>query len=173
MNTENRAHIEEQRLLAVVIEDVRMTAAEDAHLARCRQCRSAIDDLRTDLKSLRRASERFTPERKRRVILPESTRPERFGGLPFGWRAAAGAMATVCLAAILWWQVGPQPDRMPPDTGRRVAALPADPVMLETRLLAENAMPAAYQAITESLDGGFDQGFIDFIIPPLDEESLS
>ncbi|MDJ0808811.1 MAG: hypothetical protein QNJ01_01850 [Desulfobacterales bacterium] len=173
MNPENRAHIEEQRLLAFVVEDSRMTAAEDTHLAQCRQCRSAIEDLKADLTSLRRASERFTPERRRRIVLPESTTPERFGSRPFGWRIAAGAMATVCLAAILWWQVGPRPDRAPLDTAAGVAAIPADPVMLETRLLAENAMPSAYQAITESLDDGFDQGFIDFIIPPLDEESLS
>jgi hypothetical protein len=45
--------------------------------------------------------------------------------------------------------------------------------MLETRMMAENAMPAPYQAIMESLDGGVDQGFIDFVIPPLDEDSLS
>ncbi len=173
MKTEYRAHIEEQRLLEAVIEDVRMTAAEDAHLSHCRQCRAAIEGLKADLKSLRRASERFTPERRRRIVLPESTSPERRRGFSFGWRVAAGAMATVCLAAVLWWQAGPRPDRMPPGADRGVAAIPADPVMLETRLLAENAMPAAYQAITESLEGGYDQGFIDFVIPPLDEKSLS
>ena len=173
MNAENRAHIDEKRLLAVVIEDVRTTAAEEQHLAHCQKCRVAIDDLKTDLKALRHASERFTPEKRRRIILPESATPVRFGGLAYGWRAAAGVAVTLSLAMVLWWQVGPRPDRVPPETARSVAVLPADPVMLETRLLAENAMPAAYQAITESLDGGFDQGFIDFVIPPLDEESLS
>ena len=173
MNAENHAHIEEKRLLTVVIEDDRTTTAEEQHLAHCQKCRSAIDDLKTDLKSLRRARERFTPERRRRIVLPESTPSVRFGGLSYGWRAAAGVAVMFCLAVVLWWQVGPRPDRMPPETARSVAALPTDPVMLETRLLAENAMPAAYRAITESLDGGFDQGFIDFVIPPLDEESLS
>ncbi len=173
MNSENHAHIEETRLLAVVIEVTRTTAEEEQHLAHCRKCRSVIDDLKTDLKSLRRASERFTPPRRRRIVLPESATPVRFGSLAYGWRAAAGVAVTLCLAVVLWWQVGPRPDRMPPEIARPVAVLPADPVMLETRLMAENAMPAAYQAITESLDGGFDEGFIDFVIPPLDEESLS
>jgi hypothetical protein len=43
------------------------------------------------------------------------------------------------------------------------------------RMLAENAMPASYQAISESLDhqASEEEGFIDFLIPPLTEESVS
>lgn len=173
MNSEHSAHIGEQRLLQVVVEDARMTGVEDDHLAQCRQCRSVIADLKTDLKSLRRASEHFTPERTRRVSLPESATPSRFGGLPRGWRVTAGAVATLCLATVLWWQAGTRPGSVPSEVAQRPAVVTYDPIMLETRMLAENAMPADYQAITESLDGGLDQGFIDFIIPPLDEESLS
>ena len=164
MSPEQSAHIVEERLLEVVIENAPTTQVEDGHLAGCRRCRSAIEDLKADLQSLRRASKSFTPERTRRVTLPESTAPSRRWGLG-GWRIAAGAVATLCLATVFWWQTSPRS----PDP---VAATP-DPVMLETRMLAENAMPADYQAMMESLDGGFDQGFIDFIIPPLDEESLS
>ena len=173
MNSEQRVHIEEQRLLQAVIEDARMTRAEDEHLAHCGQCRSAIENLKADLIALRQAGAHFTPERTRPIVLPESAAPSRFRGLPHGWRVAAGAMATLCLAAVLWWQAGLRPDRLPSESRHGVAAIAIDPVMLETRLLAENAMPAAYQAITEGLDGGFDQGFIDFVIPPLDEESMS
>lgn len=173
MNSEHSAHIGEQRLHQVVVENARMTGAEDEHLAQCRQCRSVIADLRTDLDSLRRASEHFTPERTRRITLPESAAPQRFGGLPRGWRVAAGVMTTLCLATVLWWQAGRQWGSTPPEVARLPAVVTPDPIMLETRMLAENAMPADYQAITESLDGGLDQGFIDFVIPPLDEESLS
>ncbi len=174
MSTKHTAHIKEQHLLQAVIENTRLTQAEEDHLAQCRQCRSAIDDLKVDLRSLRRASERFTPKRTRRITLPASTAPSPFGAMPRGWRVAAGAMATICLATILWWQVGSwTPGPPAPENAHRLATVVSDPVMLETRMLAENAMPADYQAIMESLDGGFDQGFIDFIIPPLDEESLS
>ncbi len=174
MSTEHTAHIEEPRLLQVVIENARMTEAEDEHLAQCRQCRSAVEDLKADLESLRRASEYFTPERTRRVTLPESAAPSPLGGLPRGWRVAAGAVATLCLATFIWWQAGSwPPGPATPEKVRRPLAVAPDPVMLETRMLAENAMPVDYQAIMESLDGGFDQGFIDFVIPPLNAESLS
>ncbi len=174
MSSEHSAHIEEKRLLQVVIENGRTTAAEDEHLARCRRCRSAIADLKADLQSLRRASKRFIPERTRRMTLPESVAPSRRGGLAGGWRIAAGVVATLCLVTVLWWQTGPRSwGPVAPEVARRPAAAAPDPVMLETRMLAENAMPADYQAIMESLDGGFDQGFIDFVIPALDAESLS
>ena len=169
MSSIHSAHIEEKRLLQSVVENARMSGAEDEHLAQCTQCRSVIADLKADLESLRRASEHFTPERQRRITLPESATSSRRGWLPRGWRVAAGAAATLGLAVILWWQTIPPT----PQIARRPLVVSPDPVMLETRMLAENAMPADYQAIMESLDGGFDQGFIDFVIPPLDEKSLS
>ena len=173
MSSEYSAHIAEERLLQVVIENAHTTKDEGEHLARCRRCRSAIEDLKSDLQSLRRASKHFTPERTRRTTLPASAAPSRRWEVG-GWRIAAGAVATLCLATVIWWQAGPWPwGAVGPEFTRRPTAAAPDPVMLETRMLAENAMPADYQAMMESLDGGFDQGFIDFIIPPLDEESLS
>jgi hypothetical protein len=60
--------------------------------------------------------------------------------------------------------------------GPPVATVPRtvaeDPEMIEVRMLAENAMPLTYQAISESIE--FDpeeaEGFIDFLIPPLEED---
>ena len=174
MNAERSAHIEEQRLLEVLAEDVRITGAESEHLAQCPQCRSAIDHLRTDLQTLRRASKQYTPERTRRITLPASAAPVRFGGRPRNWPIAAGAVATLFLAAVLWWPAGPLgPGTAPSEIGHRAVAVEPDPIMLETRMLAENALPTDYQAIVESLDDNFDQGFIDFVIPALDEKSLS
>ena len=40
-------------------------------------------------------------------------------------------------------------------------------------MLAENALPEVYLDLSESLDGGYDEGFIDFLIPPLDDDSVS
>lgn len=174
MSAENRAHIDEQRLMQFLAEDARMTSAENEHLARCPHCRSAIDSLSTDLQILRRTSRKFTPEPTRRATLPASATPAHTGSQPRGWPIAAGAVATLCLAAVLWWQADPLAPRTSPVAGdRRALAIEADPVMLETRMLAENALPADYQAIVESLDESFDQGFIDFVIPPLDDNSLS
>jgi hypothetical protein len=174
MNAERSAHIEEQRLLEVLAEDVQMTGAENEHLAQCLQCRSAHDHLRTDLQTLHRASRHFTPERTRRITLPASAAPTRASGLPRGWHIATGAVATLCLAVVLWWPDGPLgPGTAPIEIGQRAVAVKPDPVMLETRMLAENALPVAYQAIVESLDDSFDEGFIDFVIPALDEKSLS
>jgi hypothetical protein len=174
MSENHLAHIDEQRLFQVLIEASSMSGPEDEHLARCARCRQTLENLSADLKILRRAGERYTPASTRRVTLPASTAPSRFGGLPYGWRVAAGVALSLCLAAVLWWPAGaPGPGVRPPQVAGGPGPVVPDPVMLETRMLAENAMPAPYQNMMESLDDGFDQGFIDFVIPPLDEDSLS
>ena len=47
------------------------------------------------------------------------------------------------------------------------------PELIEVNRLGENALPEAYLALSESLIGGYDEGFIDFLIPPLDEDHVS
>ena len=174
MIAEHRAHIDEQRLLQILAEDAGMTGAENEHLAQCPQCRSAIDSLRADLQILHRSSRKFTPERTRPINLSGAATLTPIGSLPRSWQIAAGAVASLCLALVLWWPSGPlNPNAVPPERGQRAVAVTPDPVMRETRMLAENALPADYQAIVESLDESFDQGFIEFVIPPLDDESLS
>ncbi len=175
MSSKHTAHIEEQRLIQILGDGIQPTGAEDEHLAGCPQCRTVIEDLQADLKSLRRASVRFTPKLEKRLQLPESVEhPAGIRGLGRGWRVTAGAVVTLCLAAVVWWQAGVwRWDTRPPEIATLPAPLASDPLMRETRMLADNAIPETYQAIIESLDGGFDEGFIEFVIPPLDEESLS
>jgi hypothetical protein len=175
MSSKHTAHIEEQRLIQVMVDEVQMTETENEHLAQCQRCRSVIEDLQADLKTLGRASARFTPQLAKRLTLPESVETSAgIRGLGRGWRVTAGALATLCLAAVVWWQAGVwRPGTGPPEIATLPAPVASDPLMRETRMLAENALPETYQAIMESLDGGLDQGFIDFVIPPLDEDSLS
>ena len=59
-----------------------------------------------------------------------------------------------------------------PPTTPPVAALD-DPEMMEVNMLAENALPEAYLVLSESLDGGYDEGFINFLIPSLDDDPVS
>ncbi len=175
MISKHTAHIEEQRLIQVLVDGIPPTGAEDEHLAQCPQCRTVIDDLQADLKTLRRASARYTPKLEKRLTLPESV--ERHAGIRGrrrGWQVTAGAVASLLLAVVVWWQTDAWRTGTHP---AQIATLPApvasDPLMRETRMLADNAIPETYQAIIESLDGGFDEGFIEFVIPSLDEDSLS
>lgn len=175
MSSKHTGHIEEQRLIQILSDGIPPTGGEDEHLTRCSQCRTVIEDLQADLKNLRRASARFTPKLEKRLTLPESVeRPAGVRGLGRGWRVTAGAVATLCLAAVVWWQAGIwRLGTHPTEIATLPAPVASDPLMRETRMLADNAIPETYQAIIESLDGGFDEGFIEFVIPPLDEDSLS
>jgi hypothetical protein len=175
MSSKHTGHIEEQRLIKILVDGIQPTGTEDEHLAQCPQCGTVMEDLQADLKNLRRASVLFTPKLEKRLTLPASVaRPAGIRGLGRGWRVAAGAVATLCLAAVVWWQAGVwRLNTHPPEIATLPVPVASDPLMRETRMLADNAIPETYQAIIESLDGGFDEGFIEFVIPPLDEDSLS
>ncbi len=175
MSKQHKAHIEEQRLIQVLVDGIPPTRVEDEHLARCPQCRTVIDDLQEDLQTLRHASARFTPKLEKRLTLPVSVEGNAgIRGWGRTWQVTAGAVATLCLAAVVWWQAGVGPwNAGSPEIATLPSPVVADPLMRETRMLADNAIPETYQAIIESLDGGFDEGFIEFVIPSLDEDSLS
>ena len=175
MISKHTAHIEEQRLIKFLVDGTPPSGPEEEHLARCSRCRTVIEDLQADLKTLRRASVRFTPKLEKRLTLPESVaRPAGIRGMGRTWQVAAGSLVALCLAAVVWWQTAPwQPGTPPPQIATLPAPVASDPLMRETRMLADNAIPETYQAIIESLDGGFDEGFIEFVIPSLDEDSLS
>ena len=89
------------------------------------------------------------------------------------WRwAAAGSVLSAALVAIVVWVGGN--NRLPGISPRTLpVANLEDPAMIKAQTLAVNALPPAYLALSESLDGGYDKGFIDFLIPPLDDDSMS
>jgi predicted anti-sigma-YlaC factor YlaD len=166
------SHLSEHRITRIVAEDDAIHVSEQAHLAQCDACRNALSALENDLEQLRRQAVRATPAPQRHFVLPAArSERHRISRRRWGW-AAAGSVLSVALVAIVLWVGGN--NRLP---GISPTTLPVanleDPAMIKAQALAVNALPPAYLALSESLDGGYDKGFIDFLIPPLDDDSMS
>ncbi len=153
-----------------------LESAEQQHLDHCGRCRHRLARLTDDIRRLRDGSRRFAPSPTRPLSLPEAI-PGGRQRRPYLWGTGIGAAAAGLVVLVLFfspWNPGTQPPG-PSMTGP-IATIPGDDAEMETiRMLAENAMPSSYQAISESLDqhASEEEGFIDFLIPPLTEDSVS
>ena len=171
MSTDAASHIPEKRIIQMIAEGG-VRRDEQAHLEQCAHCRDMMAALESDLGQLHQQAVLAAPAPQRHFVLP-ADRPERHGFRRWrlGW-AAAGTVLSAALLAIFLWTGGDNhlpglPPSAPP------MAEWEDPEMIEVNLLAENALPEAYLVLSESLDGGYDEGFIDFLIPSLDDDSVS
>lgn len=165
-------HIPENRIIQIVADGTGLTPEEKAHLDRCGSCRNMLAELEGDLDRLRRQAAQAAPSPERRFVLPvEPSVQHPWRRWRLGWAALATAFSVALL--IVFLQVGGE-DRLPglPPTGPTVAAW-VDPEMVEVNRLAENALPEAYLALSEGLEGGYDEEFIDFLISPLDSDPVS
>jgi hypothetical protein len=165
-------HLDEQRVLRVLAEGLTLSEPEQAHVDACERCAANLRGLQADLAHLQARAREYTPAPARRFRLPAEVPERRWRA--GGWRIALASAGAVLLATVIWWQTSI--DR-PRGAGEYAAISPeafrADPVMAQARSLAENALPESYQAMAASLESTDDEGFIDFLIPPLEPEAKS
>jgi predicted anti-sigma-YlaC factor YlaD len=171
MSADAARHIPENRIIQMVAAGG-MRRDEQKHLAQCAPCRDMMASLESDLSQLRQQAEKATPAPQRHFVLPaDRTEPRRIRRWHLGW-AAAGTVLSAALLTIFLWGKGDHQLPGPSPTTSPLAAQ-VDPEMIEVNLLAESALPEAYLVLSESLDSGYDEGFINFLIPPLDDDSVS
>ena len=91
-----------------------------------------------------------------------------------GRQAAFGLALTVAmLFLVVWWTA---PFKITPEGGREITALEmqeSESFMAEISTLAENALPTVYMDITGESYTGFDEEFIQFVIPSINIDSQS
>lgn len=172
MSAEAAAHIAEERAIQIVAEPNDLRPAERRHLEHCGHCRAMLRDLETDLERLRQRAAAAVPAPEGRFAMPaDGSVRSPWRRWPWGWAALGTTLSAVLLAIVLQLGEVEQPPGLPPETSP--IAEWKDPELIEVNRLAENPLPEAYLALSESLDGGYDEEFIDFLIPPLEDDSVS
>jgi len=171
MSADAASHIPEIRIIQMIADGDGLRD-EREHLGQCALCRDMMAALTNDLDQFRQQAAMAAPAPQRHFVLPAG-RPQRhpFRRWRLGWAAAGTVLSVALLTIFLWRGADNQLPGLPPSTPP-VAALD-NPEMIEVNMLAENALPEAYLVLSESLEGGYDEGFIDFLIPSLDDDSMS
>ncbi|MBW2173887.1 MAG: hypothetical protein JRF64_04460 [Deltaproteobacteria bacterium] len=173
MSTDKDFHLDEDQLLWAVVEETELPLPLQEHLSACPQCRTNKERSERDLARLGQMAKRFAPSPRGRVSLPEEKPRDSMGWL-WGWRAYASATVAAALVVIVVWSF-PMFRDTPGDNGDMLARemQETEQFMAEVSMLVENALPPVYLDISAESSADFDDEFIQFVVPSVEEESLS
>lgn len=169
MNKNNGSHLNEEQIYKAIIDESQLLPSENEHLSDCPECRTAVESFQNDLKLIGQTAERFVPLPKRRKILYEKTGKNSL----FGWGTSFAAAIT-----ILFFVITMHSDSMKLIFDNKTditnsALYSEDILMTQVNNLIENPLPAKYLFISDEDNTDYDEGFIDFVVPSVDDEVLS
>ena len=173
MSTDKDLHLNEDQLVKAVVEEDGLPLPLREHLSTCPQCRANKQVFEQDLARLGQMAKRTSPSPRRPVSLPEGESRHSIGSW-WGWRTSLGAVAAAALVVILVWGV-PILRNTPIGNGDMLGRemQETEQFMTEIDLLVENALPAVYSDISAESNTGLDEEFIEFMVPSIEEESIS
>lgn len=173
MSVDKSVHLSEDQLLMAIVEESDLPISLREHLYTCQQCRADKVRFEQKLTQVSRMAKNYTPPSKQRISLPDSEHRSFYLWFS-GRRAAFGLALTVAmLTLVVWWTA---PFKITPEGGVEITAREmqeAESFMIEISILAENALPTVYMDINGESYTGFDEEFMQFIIPSINKESQS
>jgi hypothetical protein len=173
MTMDQKNHLEEGQLIQAAVDEDELPLSAREHLRACLRCRADKERLSADLAKLGRVANDFSPSPRRRISLPDE-KPRLCPGWLRGFRACAGAAAAAgMVAALIWWS---GLFMTTPQVGVDLFAEELwedEEVMAEISALVENALPPEYLDLSGEFKPGFDETFMEFVIPSTEPESLS
>lgn len=167
-------HLSHDELLIAAVDHADLDNERQAHLKTCAECRQALTHAKHRLTRLGRMATEMAPKPSRPFRLPEKSAPSVRWMFKPSW---AMAFTVIMLLAItIWhpqWLTAPQKEEV------AVIDLSDDRRLMEAvDALVSNALPVDYQqlaALSEPLtlddaDVDDDDDFLDWIVPPIEEE---
>ena len=171
MNSDKDFHLDEDQILRAVVDETDLPRSVREHLSTCSLCRANKERLEQDLNRLGRMAERFTPLPGERVSLPE---PKPRGSVDWSWnrRVAFGAAAMTALLIIFVWWSPLLRTTHETGTGTLIQEFwESDRLMTDVGMLVENALPLVFLDIIGEPDSEFDEEFMQFVVPPIENTS--
>jgi hypothetical protein len=173
MNPDTSVHLNEDQIIRAVVDGDNLPRALRTHLSECPQCTANKEKIESDLARLGRMAERFSPSPEKKVLLP-AEKPKQSIWWSWQWHAAFGAAAA---AVFVIFVMGITPFFRPAPGGKdrtyTEQMAEAESFMTEVDMLAKNALSQEYMDIAGESDEEPDEEFMDFLIPIIEDESLS
>ena len=167
MNNNRNVHLDEQRIIASLVDENDLAAQEREHLKVCPICSASRNHLAAELHGLSEVAMRSTPAPRRRFALPEA---EVLRGRGWALRWYVGlATAAACLVLVITLTVPHlfTGNLQPYGKLNLTDEMAADEMLIAaTEDIEENGLPASLQEIvpdTGSTDDNDD--FLDFAAP--------
>ena len=145
-----------------------------AHLSMCSECREKRDALAQDLTRLGQTAERMAPlpQRKVTIFAEDGGSPKwwPWWGLRRGFIVAMASVALVMVFSLSVLLISTSENRM----AKLQQEIWEDQILMnEIRSLEDNALPPLVLDVSAESNSAFDEDFMRFVVPVLDNESLS
>jgi len=165
VNKNNGSHLDEEQIYRAIIDESQLFHSEKEHLSGCSECRAELESFKKDLKLLGQNAERFVPLPKNRMILHEKAGKNSF----FGWRTSLAA-ATIIIFFVITIYSGSMKLLFHNKTDIADSELYSEDILMtEVNNLVENSLPSKYLFISDEEDAEYDEEFIDFVVPSVDD----
>ena len=169
MNKSNDSHMNEEQIYKAIIDESQLLPSENEHLSDCSECRTAVESFQKDLKLLGQTAESFVPLPKKRMVFHEKTGKNFL----WGWKTSFAAAITILFFVITMHSDSVKNIFYNKTEIANSEQYSEDILMTEVNNLVENSLPAKYLFISDEDNTDYDEDFIDFVVPPVDDDILS
>jgi len=173
VNANNIPHLNENQIIQAVVDESDLPASVRAHLSACSQCRHLKQSFEQDLSNLGKLAAQFAPKPQRRISLPVQNHRSRFSAFR-DWRRLTAAAATIAAVFIVVWGTNMARKYSVHRNETLTAEMrDAKRLMNEVNSLVDNALPSFYLELSDEPDPDYDEKFYKFLIPPVEEKTLT
>jgi len=165
VNKSNGSHLDEEQIFKAIIDESQLLPSEKEHLSGCSECRAELESFEKDLKLLGQTAERFVPLPKNRMVLHEKAGKNSF----FGWRTSFAVAITILFFVITMHSDSRKLLFSNKTDIANSELYSEDILMTEVNNLVENSLPAKYLFISDEENTDYDEDFIDFVVPSVDD----
>ena len=174
MRGENQVHMQEEKILWAVIDEDELSADEQQHLRDCQVCKGKVKQIQAELQEFGQMARQNVPPLSRPVFLPKekvAAVSHNTGWLPF---FAAAAMA----GFVVFFYFMTLETSAPPvftQLQNQEALLEDETLMREISVLVEDPLAEDMYEISGEygIDFDDDDGFLQFIVPDIDDDFQS
>lgn len=173
MNQED-THLNKDQLLRAVVDETDLPASARDHLSTCPLCRTEKESFEQHLARLGQMVERLAPSPTKTVKIPVRESTQRHRSRYWNWRVhLAAGVAVAALIIVVYGSIMVKTTRE-----TRLASLTEemwndDRLMTEIGVLSENALPLFCLDISGESDPGFNEEFVEFVVPSIDGDVVS
>ncbi len=171
MRSGNTIHLNEEQLLRAVIDETELAGEVRRHLQECATCTEKIALFRTNLQELGENARQHVPAMTKTITLPpQEPAPVswKLGWLPsFGAAVMAGLVLFVYFLGLEATSPGLPEFQSPEDL------LAEEYLMDEIFEMVENPLPDELYQLTGDNSDGFDEEFLKFVVPEIQDNFQS
>lgn len=162
---DKKIHLNEDQILLSLIDENDLPEEMRSHLENCNACQDKRESLLSELECLGKMAGEFTPEPRKRPILPV----RESGRKRYHFPAFATGLASAVLVAFLCNVVlfSDSPEQMKADLSVESEVR----LHLMEEILEEPALSGPYLDITQTAYSYFDDEFLEFVVPEEEESN--